>query len=300
MKTNRLISIAAVAIFALIGTVGKSQTTATTSGNDSPQVQTLTLDAFDEIDNSTAVEIHFTQGKKQSVKVRQTGEWRLLATVKDRTLRLTSDKNNTHNSAEIWITAPELKSLDNNSSLKIDMLSLHGSELEIDNCGVMTVRCNDLNTTNLSIENSGNLKYELKAKAGIVEIENEGVIHELLTMECSNLTLENEGLYQSDMSVTGKTLKIDNSGKFTGKMLLKADRLSIDNNGAGSQSIDFAGKELKLDNNGAVTVDLKVDCRKLDVSNQGVSTITISGTADSTTLDSSGINKIDSSKLNRL
>ena len=30
MKTNRLISIAAVAIFALIGTVGKSQTTAAT------------------------------------------------------------------------------------------------------------------------------------------------------------------------------------------------------------------------------------------------------------------------------
>lgn len=41
MKTNRLISIAAVAIFALIGTVGKSQTTATQPTADDMEAELL-------------------------------------------------------------------------------------------------------------------------------------------------------------------------------------------------------------------------------------------------------------------
>ena len=68
MKINRFITIMAAVLVLLNAAACKSQEASSrASGN---RVESVSLPSFDAIENDAAVNIHFTQGDRQSVRVR--------------------------------------------------------------------------------------------------------------------------------------------------------------------------------------------------------------------------------------
>jgi len=106
------------------------------------EVQSISLPAFDAIDNESAVRLYITQGNSRSVKVRHAAGWRLKLSVRGNTLRLETEKpsRQQNNYAEVWITMPSLKSINNDGAIHIDARNFNGKKLNIDNDGAMTLK----------------------------------------------------------------------------------------------------------------------------------------------------------------
>lgn len=323
MKINRFITIMAAVLVLLNAAACKSQEASSrASGN---RVESVSLPSFDAIENDAAVNIHFTQGDRQSVRVRHAEGWRLKLSVSGKTLKMEVENPDSRRGrragagADVWITLPYLKTVSNDGALHLDAASIKEDRLGIYNNGAMTVDVDKMNIGTFKCANSGSLRYSTKLKANKMSIDNNGALTDTLSASCPDINISNNGALTTSLAVAdagqfslynggsikgsvdvkGKALTINNCGALRGDMKLKGDMLNFINDGAGEHSIEFVGGSLDFQNSGNATVSLDVDCRKLSVGNSGVSRISVSGTADETTIDSDGISKIDCSKLNK-
>lgn len=321
MKRNSLVCMITVAMLMLNVSSCKAQKeTGHVAGSG---VETLSLPAFDAIENESAVVLHFKQGSPQSVRIRQADNWRLKASVSGRTLRLDTEdayRNvNQKKAIDVWVTAPSLKSLGNNGSLRVDMDALKSGGLTIKNDGAMNMHAGKLDVGTLVCENNGSLKYGMSVKADRIELKNDGALKDTVAAECPDVSVVNHGSLKTELTVsagnifnmdnygalncdikaTCKTVSVKNNGQMQGDMTLRATTMKYSNDGAGAQRIDFTGDDMNIVNNGSAKIDLRVDCKTLRAESAGVSKLNISGTADDTRFNSGGISKIDSSKLNK-
>lgn len=267
-------------------------------------VETVSLPAFDTIENGSAVNLYITQGNKRSVRVKYASNWRLKMSVSGSTLKIENEEQsrqiNNKKSAEVWITMPSLKAISNGGALQVITGDIKGDELSISNSGAMTMRTGKLDIKALTCDNCGALTDTITAECERISIENSGRLKTRLTAKSTDdFSLENQGHITTDLSVTGKTVRIENDGAMNGDMAMQAGMLTFSNCGAGTLKINFTGGDVNIDNNGNATVDLQVDCKALKAETSGISKLTISGTADDCRFNSSGISKIDSSKLNK-
>lgn len=299
---NSLKFIRLIAIALLIICVSACRAQKSSIQHIDAEVQTISLPAFDAIQNQSAVRLHITQGNRQSVQVKQAQAWRLKLSVSRNTLILeTQGHPNQQKSAEVWITIPSLKAISNDEALNVDISNFKSKELRINNGGALTLNAGKIDLGTFKFKNEGAITSEISMVCDEVHIDNYGSLKTQFTVTDNNIfNLNNEGCINGNINVSGNTIKIDNDGAMNGDMNLNATTLTIDNDGSGKQEIAFTGNVMDLKNDGAVNVGLTVDCKTLKAKSSGVSCLVISGSADDTQIKSEGVSKIDSIKLNKM
>lgn len=205
MKINRFITIMAAVLVLLNAAACKSQEASSrASGN---RVESVSLPSFDAIENDAAVNIHFTQGDRQSVRVRHAEGWRLKLSVSGKTLKMEvadPDSRRGQNAgagADVWITLPYLKTVSNDGALHLDAASIKEDRLGIYNNGAMTVDVDKMNIGTFKCANSGSLRYSTKLKANKMSIDNNGALTDTLSASCPDINISNNGALTTSLAV---------------------------------------------------------------------------------------------------
>lgn len=213
--------------------------------------------------------IHFTQGDTYKVDLKESKDIVTHISVKGKTLMISTEntdkKSRGHKdteSPELWVTAPQLKSLEIGGAVTFDAKDIQGPSLAIEVEGVSKVSLD-------------------RVKGDVVELNVSGV--------CS---------YKGN--IEGGSVTVNNAGSGSIKSDIQTDNLLLNNSGATTFKGNFKGKEATVTNSGVGNITLNVDCNKLTASNDGVGKLRLSGTADDTNIDGSGVSEIDSSHLNNL
>ena len=226
------------------------------------------LTGFSGLKNYHVVRIHYTQGNTYSIKAEGSEKQieSLILEVKDGILVVRNDQKKKKNSNEnqvltLYITSPDMNSLENK--------------------GVLKFNADKLKTDNLHVSSSGVLNLNA------------------LQISCPEATCELKGVTDLDVHFDGTLLNLNNRGVTKGKLAVKTDKLDIHSSGVDNIKVDYKGKEASISKRGTGTINLQVDCEKLDATNSGVGKIVLSGTADETSIRNTGVTKIDVSKLNQ-
>lgn len=226
------------------------------------------LSGFSGLKVDYAVNVHYTQGKDFSIKAEGTEKQikRMKLEVQGGILVISDSEkdkksSNEKHSVVLYITSPDMNSLENNGVLKFDAESVKTGDFKLKNTGVLNMEAEQLTCTEADFSLKGVSNVELKMNA--------------------------------------KSLTLNNNGVTKGELTLKADQVDINSSGVDATEVDFKGKEAVVKKSGTGTISLKVDCQRLDASNSGVGKLVISGTADETSINNSGITKIDVSNLNK-
>ena len=250
-----------------LATIGNIQAS-TLFNDDSIISKDYNLTGFSGLRNHHVVRIHYTQGSTFNIKAEGSEKQieSLILEVKDGILVVRNDQKKKKNSNEnqmltLYITSPEMNSLENK--------------------GVLNFNADKLKTDNLHVSNSGVLNLNA------------------LQISCPEATWEIKGVTDLDVHFDGTLLNLNNRGVTKGKLVVKTDKLDIHSSGVDNIKVDYKGKEASVNKRGTGTISLQVDCDKLDATNSGVGKIILSGTADETSIRNTGVTKIDVSKLNQ-
>lgn len=250
-----------------LATIGNIQAS-TLFNDDSIISKDYNLTGFSGLRNHHVVRIHYTQGSTFNIKAEGSEKQieSLILEVKDGILVVRNDQKKKKNSNEnqmltLYITSPEMNSLENK--------------------GVLNFNADKLKTDNLHVSNSGVLNLNA------------------LQISCPEATWEIKGVTDLDVHFDGTLLNLNNRGVTKGKLVVKTDKLDIHSSGVDNIKVDYKGKEASVNKRGTGTISLQVDCEKLDATNSGVGKIILSGTADETSIRNTGVTKIDVSKLNQ-
>lgn len=275
----------------LVMTVSACATQSTeTPVKDSDKGHTVSLPPFTGIHNEGVVSIHFTQGSPQSVSVKDAPDNKLKLCVKNGTLYIESDLTeqtvrrklkgksasgivrNVRDDgdgvsyekdpdlAQIWLTLPTLKSIDNSELLRLEAAKLSGKNLLLDNSGQLSFSVDAIDVDKFDVQNTGVNNLQGNLKAHEADFENSGV--------------ENDDLH------------------------IAADLLDVDNSGVCNANVKFTGKRFEITNSGVGNMNYQVDCEQLEADCTGVGNVTLSGTADKTEFKSSGVANLNTSELN--
>ena len=237
--------------------------------NDGPIIsKDYNLTGFSGLKNNHAVNIHYTQGNTYSIKAEGSAKQieSLKLVVKDGILVVANDQEKKKSSNEkqmltLYITSPDMSSLENK--------------------GVLNFNTDKLKTDNLHISSSG--VFHLKAQQ----------------ITCPETTCELKGVTNLDVHFDGTLLNLNDRGVTKGDLVVNTDKLDIQSSGVDNIKVDYKGKEVSVRKSGTGTISLQVDCEKLDATNSGVGKIVLSGTADETSIRNTGVTKIDVSELNK-
>lgn len=287
------------------------------------EVRTVQLAPFTSIRNAAAVRLHYTQGDKQLVRVKESPNWHLKLSVKGKVLVMEiEDKTRNGNipATDVWITAPKLTDITNSNALYVDYTQLTSEQLTLDNSGAMSLYAGKTDCGSLSIDNSGSLRISTSVKADNFCLDNTGALTDSLSIACQQMVWDNNGSQKTQCNAecsgegrmnnsgslrgsitigTPSSLNIDNQGSINAKMTLEAATMTLQNNGMGKQDMSFKGGDLTISNSGNAKINLQVDCNRIKATNYGISQLTVAGMADDTQFESKGISKIDASNLNK-
>ena len=281
-------------------------------------IREVSVGNFTGISNSVVLTIHFTQGNKCSLKVKDPNNI-LLVSTKGGILTFKSKNVTTNvasnNEIEAWITAPRLTSIGNSGMLIFNSDRLNVSDIKISNNGIATYNVPSITATNMTLSNTGNfifnktsvssdkmaiknqgiLNTELDCSKGNVSIENQGSIIASCNLTCQDISVSNQGNAEFKVTANAKTFLLKNYGKLISELNVMSTSMDIKNRGTGNDTIKFKGSDLAINNTGLSQTNLNVDCKELQASNSGMAKMTISGTADDTSFDSDGVININTS-----
>ncbi len=289
----------------------------------------LKLSNFTAIDNSYAVEVHYTQGTHYNVIFEGSQKAYDIFNfyVENNALKIKLKKEYQHESINIkkgtvlHITAPNLVSLNNSGSftfktgswkitnlnvknsgaLKFSAQVIEGQSINFRNSGAQTVNATIDNVQNVNIDNNGSFRYpEGSVVAGEVSIYNSGASKIDIPFQTKNIfSLRNSGSSKLNGTVNAASYKEKCSGSATNNVTITANELSLDISGAGKINGSFKGKNAEIHGSGMSKIDMTVDCEKLYIESSGSSKITVKGTADDTTFENNGVTNVDATELNK-
>lgn len=226
--------------------------------------KTLKLGSFNAIKSEAIVDIHFAQGAKRSVRVRATQNAldRTDISVAQSTLTIKEKSgvgrwkgDSDRLKITLFVTAPELKSLNNQGIMNFDADRMNSTGTDIRNTGIMKMKVEDIHDRGgdgTRIENKGQMKAVVRTvDARLLTLDNTGILAFDNTGIKGGLNLSNLGQLTFTGNVDGNTADISNKGRcnVTCAFKLTGD-YSCNNSGELHINGDVKGKRATLKNSG--------------------------------------------------
>lgn len=182
MKTKALVCF--FAILCLAGTGAWSQDT-----------EERTVDSFDKIEVSEAIEVYLTRGDDEGVRIEAEGveTGKVVTEVSGETLEIHMERGNYFNSKEVkvYVTYNELESIRCSSAAKIfGESTIEGDELtiEVSSAGKVTLDV-AVRSLDVSLNSSGKLELTGKAENQEIEVSSAGKL-EAFGLNCDRTVIE--------------------------------------------------------------------------------------------------------------
>lgn len=266
----------------------------------------LNFKNFNAIENRGSITIVYTAGNKYSARLEERGKHMNSVKQEGETIKISSVKNNGEPNAStetyLYITAPEIRKINNYGNLSFEGTKIDCGSLEIKNAGNGSFTVNEINVKeNARLENTGNGNIEFKKiKCSDFALKNAGNLNtEIDVAETGGFDYGNYGNNNLKVKVSAETVNLKNSGKIDGNLTANGTDMAINNSGHGSIKINYKGSKASIQNNGIGNINLNINCDELKTENNGLCTIEVTGTADNVKLSGSGKANINVSGLNR-
>ena len=218
--------------------------------------KTLKLGSFNAIKSETIVDIHFAQGAKRSVRVRATQDAldrtdisvaQSTLTIKEKSGVVKWNGDSDRLKITLFVTAPELKSLNNQGIMNFDADRMNSTGTDIRNTGIMKMKVEDIHDRGgdgTRIENKGQMKAVVRTvDARLLTLDNTGIK--------GGLNLSNLGQLTFTGNVDGNTADIINKGRCNVTCAFKlTGGYSCNNSGELHINGDVKGKRATLKNSG--------------------------------------------------
>lgn len=278
-----------------------------TEGSAMPVTGTeLNFKNFNAIENRGSITIVYTAGNKYSARLEERGKHMNIVKQEGETIKISSVKNNGEPNASaetyLYITAPEIRKINNYCNLSFESTKLDCGSLEIKNVGNGSFRLNEINIKeNARLENAGNGNMECKKiKCSNFTLKNSGNLNtEIDVAETEGFDYDNYGNCNLEAKVSSGTVNLKNSGKIDGNLTANGTDMAVNNSGNGSIKINYKGGKASIQNNGIGDINLNINCDELKTENNGLCTIEVTGNADNVKLSGSGKANINVSGLNK-
>lgn len=244
-------------------------TAGTGMAGDGVVEKTLKLGSFNAIKSEAITDIHFAQGAKRSVRVRATQNAldRTDISVAQSTLTIKEKSgvgrwkgDSDRLKITLFVTAPELKSLNNQGIMNFDADRMNSTGTDIRNTGIMKMKVEDIHDRGgdgTRIENKGQMKAVVR------------------TVDARLLTLDNTGILAFDNTGIKGGLNLKNNGRMTFAGDVDGNTARVDNTGACEMKCKFALSDgFSCMNNGQLKMTGDVKAAKADIQNTGMYDIT--------------------------
>ena len=266
----------------------------------------LNFKNFNTIENRGSITIVYTAGNKYSARLEERGKHMNSVKQEGETIKINSVKNDGEPNAPaetyLYITAPEIRKINNYGNLSFEGTKIGCGSLEIKNAGNGSFTVNEINVKeNARLENTGNGNMECKKiKCSDLALKNSGNLNtEIDVAETEGFDYGNYGNNNLKVKVSANTVNLKNNGKIDGNLTANGTDMAISNSGHGSIKINYKGSKASIQNNGIGNINLNINCDELTTENNGLCTIEVTGTADNVKLSGSGKANINVSGLNR-
>lgn len=267
--------------------------------------KTLNLGKFSGIKSEVSLDIHYTQGSKRSVRIsaRQDVIDQTDISVMDGVLVLKKKNddpeyknNNEKNKITMYLTAPDINSLENTGIMGFRTGTFNSDGLLIRNKGILNLKTQDIHANGangMQIHNSGKLNADVPTiNATLMLVDNDGI----MTLNNSDikggsLTIDNSGKIDLSANVEGSSAKLKNSGisRMEGSLALTGD---YDCTNSGKLTIEggVKGATAELKNSGIYKMEGSFSLTDAyTYTNSGRSDITGNVTARTISMKNSGI-----------
>lgn len=246
MKTKTLALTIIISILCLTSCSGASKNTtdndmtATAGLTDDNEVEkTLNLGRFSGIKSEVSLDIHYTQGSKRSVRIsaRQDVIDQTDISVMDGVLVLRKKNdnpeyknNNEKNKITMYLTAPDINSLENTGIMGFHTGTFNSDGLLIRNKGILNLKTQDIHANGangMQIHNSGKLNADVPTiNTTLMLVDNNGIMSlNNSDIKGGSLTIDNSGKIDLSANVEGSSAKLKNSGisRMEGSFALTGD-----------------------------------------------------------------------------
>lgn len=206
------------------------------------------------------------------------------------------------NTPEYVIYAPGITRIKNRGRLKINMENMDTDNLTVENSGLLSavfgqVRCSGT----FAVNNTGQSEKMVFAgiDAGDVRLDNKGILGTSAdNIKCGRLVIDNKGQQKMRGKINSSGMEVSNIGVIDCNVDIEGRSFKLSNAGQADMQATFKGTEVNVSNTGIGRISLGVDCDKLNAGNSGQCDLSISGTADNAVVTGSGIYEIDTRRLN--
>lgn len=322
MKIKTVALTAVMIAFSLTACGGTSKEAAYNAVASVSDVEkSLKLSGFDGFAASWPVEIHYTQGQAYKVVARGSEEAFSMTDISviDGKLSVKRKKDSYESDANkhtitLYVTAPAVNSIQNNSRMDFTAQSLKTDGLSITNNGVLTFKADAVagkgSSAAFSVSNNGRMDIVVPSvKAGTMTISNNGVLmFGNGTVDSDMLKMTNHGRMDFTCNVNGGSVDSNNSGVSMIKGTFTLDggykftcygRSDIDGNVTArnitiyNSGVDMRKGRLKADNlsvevSGRSDYDMSFTGGKAELACSGVGMFNLSLDCQSVTASASG------------
>lgn len=272
MKTKTLALTIIISILCLTSCSGASKNTtdndmtATAGLTDDNKVEkTLNLGRFSGIKSEVSLDIHYTQGSKRSVRIsaRQDVIDQTDISVMDGVLVLRKKNdnpeyknNNEKNKITMYLTAPDINSLENTGIMGFHTGTFNSDGLLIRNKGILNLKTQDIHANGangMQIHNSGKLNADVPTiNTTLMLVDNNGIMSlNNSDIKGGSLTIDNSGKIDLSANVEGSSAKLKNSGiyKMEGSFSL-TDAYAYTNSGRSDITGNVTARTISMKNSG--------------------------------------------------
>lgn len=222
----------------IVNTVDKSLKSLETNDDEKGESvsKTFSLKDFSKITSCGIANIYFTQEKSYKVKAEGTPALmeKLRINNDDGTLAIeykNAKGHYEHAFMNIYISAPKLTYVELSGACKFEAKEIDSSTFTTDFSGATKCNIGLLKGKTTELEFSGASKFNINVESDDLSIDNSGASIGILKFKGNNIDVDNSGAGKLEIDVNCRTLKSDNSGAskimFTGT----ADETKIENSG---------------------------------------------------------------------
>lgn len=284
----------------------KPHTTITVAGGHGGErgTRVVSVKKFSSICNSGSANVTLRQGTVCRVEIcgNACAVRDAEVSVDNGVLMLKQRSRTCSNTPEYVIYAPKITRIKNRGRLKIKMEDMDTDNLTVENSGLLSaafgqVRCSGT----FAVNNTGQSEKLVFAgiDAGNVRLDNTGILGASAdNIKCGRLVIENKGQQKMRGKINSSGMEVSNIGVINCNVDVEGKSFRLSNAGQADMTATFKGTEVNVSNTGIGRISLGVDCDKLNAGNSGQCDLSISGTADKAVVTGSGIYEIDTRRLN--
>ena len=223
--------------------------------NDGPIIsKDYNLTGFSGLKNNHAVNIHYTQGNTYSIKAEGSAKQieSLKLVVKDGILVVANDQEKKKSSNEkqmltLYITSPDMSSLENKGVLNFNTDKLKTDNLHISSSGVFHLKAQQITCPETTCELKGVTNLDLNDR---------GVTKGDLVVNTDKLDIQSSGVDNIKVDYKGKEVSVRKSGTGTISLQVDCEKLDATNSGVGKIILSGTADETSIRNTGVTKIDV--------------------------------------------